>query len=97
MLNHININSSPISFIDGHIVSQEVSFLPERTKKVFINNVYNRKMSQTTYMKKNITNEDNNIKRGQSLSVTLFLFMTDIFFSYMSDEGRFIFIIHHFV
>ena len=47
--------------------------------------------------KKYITNEDNNIIRVRSTSIILLIFMSDIFFLYMSNEGCFTFIIHHFV
>ena len=50
-----------------------------------------------TYTEKYITNEDNNIIPVRSTSIILLIFMSDIFFLYMSDEGCFTFIIHHFV
>ena len=46
-----------------------------------------------TYTEKYITNEDNIIR----VRIILLIFMSDIFFLYMSDEGCFTFIIHHFV
>ena len=49
------------------------------------------------YTEKYITNEDNNIIRVRSTSIILVIFMSDIFFLYMCDEGCFTFIIHHFV
>ena len=42
-------------------------------------------------------NEDNNIIRVPSISIILLIFMSDIFFLYMSNEGCFTFIIHYFV
>ena len=58
---------------------------------------YNRKTSRMTYTEKYFTNEDNNIIRVRSTSIILLIFMSDIFFLYMFDEGCFTFIIHHFV
>ena len=43
------------------------------------------------------TEKDNNIIRVRSTSIILLIFMSDIFFLHMSDEGCFTFIIHHFV
>ena len=57
--------------------------------------MYNRKTSRMTYTEKYITNEDDNIIRVRSTSITLLIFMSDIFFLYMSDEGCFTLIIHH--
>ena len=41
--------------------------------------------------------KDNNIIQVGSTSIILLIFMSDIFFLYLSDEGCFTFIIHHFV
>ena len=57
----------------------------------------NKKSSQMTYTEKYITNEDNNIKGVHSMSILVLIFMSDIFFWYMSIEGCLTFNIHHFV
>ena len=44
-----------------------------------------------------ITNEDNKIIRVRSKSIILLIFISDIFFLYMSNGVSFPFIIHHFV
>ena len=60
--------------------------------------INNSKTSQMTYAEKiYIMNEDNNIIRVHSKSIILLIFMSDIFFMYMSNKGWFTFIIHHFV
>ena len=38
-----------------------------------------------TYTKKYFMNEDDNIKRVHSMSIILLIFMSDIFFLYMSN------------
>ena len=45
-----------------------------------------------TYTEKYIMNEDNNIIRVCSMSIILLIFLSDIFFLYMSTEGCFTFI-----
>ena len=41
--------------------------------------------------------EDNNTIQVRSTIIILLIFMSNIFFLYMSAEGCFTFIIHHFV
>ena len=55
------------------------------------------KLPQKYIQKKYITNEYNNVIRVHCTSIILLIFMSDIFFLYMSNEGCFTFIIHHFV
>ena len=58
--------------------------------------LYNMKTSGMT-QKKYITNGDNNIIQMRSMSIILLVFMGDIYiFLYMSNEGCFTFITHHF-
>ena len=47
--------------------------------------------------KNRITNDDNNIIQLRGMSVILLIFMSDIYFRYMSNEGCFSFIVHHFL
>ena len=61
-----------------------------------LTDLHNEKTSQMTYTEKYIRNEDNIIE-VHSTSVILLIFMSVSFFLYMSDEGCFTFIIHHFV
>ena len=48
------------------------------------------------YSEKYIMNEDD-IIRVHNMSIILLIFVNDIFFLYVSNEGCFTFIVHHFV